>query len=210
MSETKLVAEPRAEFGKGGARRVRRAGRIPAVLYGHGQDPVHLSLPNREYQQAIKQGVNALLAIELDGSKQLALTKAIQRDPIKLTIDHVDLLLVRRGEKVHVDVHVILTGEAAKGGLVNHELTTLSIEAEATHLPESVEVSIDGLEIGGHITAGQVELPRGSTLLTDAEANVVGIMPAPTAAQVEADIAGGAAAESAEATETETAAEPAE
>lgn len=189
MSDTNLIAELRTEFGKGGARRTRRAGKIPAVLYGHGQEPAHISLPEREYAHAIKSGFNTLLTLTIDGKKQLALTKALQRDPIKLSIDHVDLIIVKRGEKVHIEVPVILVGEAAKGGLVNHELTTLSIEAEATHLPDSVEVNIEGLEIGAHILAKDVVLPKGSTLDADPEATVVGIMQAPTAAQMEAELA---------------------
>lgn len=209
MSDVRLAAEPRTEFGKGGARRTRRAGKIPAVLYGHGTEPVHISLPAREYTHAIKQGFNTLLTLEFDGKTELALTKALQRDALRLTVDHVDLILVRRGEKVQVDVPVILTGEAAKGGLVNQELTTLSVEAEATHLPESIEVSIEGLPIGEHIAAKDVTLPKGSTLVTDADANVVAIMAAPTAEDMEAGGGGeeGAAPEAAE-TEAEEA-EPA-
>lgn len=193
MSDANISAELRNEFGKGASRRARRAGRIPAVLYGHGQEPVHLTLPVREYSQAIKQGMNTLLTVTVGSKRELALTKAIQRDAIKLSIEHVDLLLVRRGEKVQVEVPVIITGEVAKGGLLNHELSTLSIEAEATHIPESVEVNIDNLEIGAHISAGQVTLPKGSTLLTDPEASVLGVMQAPTQEQMEADTSSTAA-----------------
>lgn len=188
MSEIRLVAEARTEFGKGGARRTRRAGKIPAVLYGHGQAPVHIALSAREYVHAVKQGINSLLTIEIEGKTQLALTKAMQRDPVRRSIDHVDLLLVRRGEKVHVEVPIELTGEAAKGGLLNQELTTLAVEAEATHLPDSVQVSLDGLQVGDHILARDVVLPKGSVLDTDPETIVVGIIAAPTAAQMEAEL----------------------
>lgn len=187
MSEITLTAEERTEFGKGHSRRARLAGKIPAVLYGHGKAPVHLELPAREYAQAIKHGINALLSVEIGSKKSLALTKAIQRDPIKRTINHVDLLLVRRGEKVEIELPIVLVGEGAKGGLLNQELTTLTVEAEATHIPESVEVSLDGLEVGGQILASDVTLPKGTTLITEGDATVVGLMAAPTAADLEGD-----------------------
>ncbi len=209
MSDARLSAEPRTEFGKGGARRTRRAGKIPAVLYGHGQPPVHISLQAREYAQAIKSDMNTLLTIEIEGKNELALTKALQRDPIKRTIDHVDLLLVRRGEKVHVEVPIVLSGEQAKGGLLTQELTTLAVEAEATHLPESVEVSLDGLEIGQHVLAKDVKLPSGSTLDTDPEAIVVSVMASPTAAQMEADLSSAEAGLGIEKQASEEEAEPA-
>jgi large subunit ribosomal protein L25 len=205
VSEVRIVAEPRTEFGKGGARRTRRAGKVPAVIYGHGTAPRHIALPAREFAHAIKHGVNTLLTIDIEGKSELALPKAIQRDPLKGTFDHVDLLLVRHGEKVTVEIPIILVGEAAKDGMVNQDLTTLTVEAEATHLPDGVEVSIEGLEVGDHVLAGQVTLPRGSTLSGDPEAMVVGIIAAPSAAQVEAEIAG----TSGEQTETEAAAEAA-
>jgi large subunit ribosomal protein L25 len=189
VSEVRIAAEPRTEFGKGGARRTRRAGKVPAVIYGHGQAPRHIALPAREFAHAIKHGINTLLTIELDGGTELALPKAIQRDPLKGTFDHVDLLLVRRGEKVSVEIPVVLVGEADKEGLVNQDLAVLAVEAEATHIPENVEVSIEGLAIGGQVLAKDVTLPRGVTLETDPEALVVSIMAAPTAAQVEAELA---------------------
>ncbi len=187
MSEVRIAAEPRTEFGKGGARRTRRAGKIPAVLYGHGQPPRHIALPAREFSHAIKHGLNTLLTIEIDGTKELALAKAIQRDPLKLTVDHVDLLLVRRGEKVTVELPILLTGEAARGGLLNQDLNTLTVEAEATHIPSGVEVSLDGLEIGHHILAKDVALPEGTTLVTEPDAIVVGVIAAPTAEELEGD-----------------------
>ncbi|GAA0258369.1 50S ribosomal protein L25/general stress protein Ctc [Cryptosporangium japonicum] len=188
MSEVRIAAEPRTEFGKGGARRTRRAGKIPAVLYGHGQAPRHIALPAREFTNAIKHGANTLLTIEVDGGKELALAKAVQRDPIKQTIDHVDLLLVRKGEKVTVELAVVLTGEVERGGRVNQDLTTLSVEAEATNIPDGVEVNIDGLEIGHQLLAKDVALPKGVTLITDPEAAVVGVVAQQSAAQAEAEI----------------------
>jgi large subunit ribosomal protein L25 len=190
VSEVRIAAEPRTEFGKGGARRTRRAGKVPAVIYGHGTAPRHIALPAREFAHAIKHGVNTLLTIDIEGKSELALPKAIQRDPLRGTFDHVDLLLVRRGEKVTVEVPVVLVGEASKEGMVNQDLSTLTLEAEATGIPEGIEVNIDGLQVGDHILAGQVVLPAGATLIGDAEAMVVGIVASPSAAQVEADIAG--------------------
>ena len=193
MSEVRIAAEPRTEFGKGGARRTRRAGKVPAVTYGHGTAPRHIALPARDFAQAIKHGINTLLTIDIDGKSELALPKAIQRDPLKGTFDHVDLLLVRRGEKVTVEIPVTLTGESSREGRVNQDLTSLTIEAEATHLPDGIEVSIEGMQVGDHILAGQITLPQGATLIGDPEAMVVGIVGAPSAADVEADLAGGTA-----------------
>ncbi len=191
MSEVRIVAQQREHTGKGAARRARKAGKIPAVLYGHGDKPQHLELEAREYAHAIKPGVNTLLSVQVGSKKSLALTKAIQRDPIKRIINHVDLLLVRRGEKVEVEIPVILTGDAAKGTLLNQDLTTITVEAEATHIPESVEVSLDGLDVGDHITAMSIQLPPGSVLITEPEAVVVNILAAPTAAEMEAALAPG-------------------
>ena len=189
MADFRLDAERRTEFGKGGARRTRRAGRIPAVLYGHGQDVVHLSLPAREFAAALRNGgANALLTVVLDGKEQLALTKAVQRDPIKRTHEHVDLLLVRRGEKTTVDVPVVVVGEPAPDTIPNHQLNTVSIEADATRLPESIEVDVTGRTAGDNITAADLPLPAGATLLTDPEALVIGFLGAPTAAELEADL----------------------
>jgi large subunit ribosomal protein L25 len=189
VSEVRISAEPRTEFGKGGARRTRRAGKIPAVLYGHGTEPRHIALPARDFAFAIRGGINTLLTVALEGGDELALPKAIQRDPIKGTFDHVDLLLVRRGEKVTVELPIVLTGEPAAGGLVNQDLNTLTVEAEATHIPDSVEVDISGLEVGSHIAASDVRLPAGTTLVTEPETLVVGVVAAPSAEAVEADLA---------------------
>lgn len=189
MSEVKISAEPRTEFGKGGARRTRRAGKVPAVLYGHGEKPKHIALPAREFAAAIRHGgANQLFAIEItDGTQALALTKAIQRDPIKDTFEHVDLLLVRRGEKVTVDVAVTLVGEPAKDTLVMHEQDTLSVSAEATRVPESLEASVDGLEAGSHVTAGDIKLPQGVELTVDPATVLVVVSAAPTAEQLDAE-----------------------
>lgn len=189
MSEVRLSAEPRTEFGKGGARRTRRAGKIPAVIYGHGEDPRHVSLPARDFTNAIRHGgANVLLTLELQGEEQLAIPKAIQRHAIKGIFEHVDLLAVRRGEKVTIDVPLTVTGEVVSGGLVNQESTTVALEAEATHLPSGIEVSIDGLEIGTQVTAGDLTLPAGSTLAVDAEHVLLIIAEAPTAEEVEAEM----------------------
>ncbi|MFC7545110.1 50S ribosomal protein L25/general stress protein Ctc [Plantactinospora sp. GCM10030261] len=189
MSEVKISAEPRTEFGKGGARRTRRAGLVPAVLYGHGEKPKHIALPALEFAAAIRHGgANQLLNIEIsDGTRALALPKAIQRDPIKDTFEHVDLILVRRGEKVTVDVPVHLTGEPARDTLVMHEHDTLSVQADATRLPESLEVSIEGLEPGSQVTAGDVPLPAGTELIAERETVVAVITAAPTAEQMAAE-----------------------
>ncbi|WP_275006362.1 50S ribosomal protein L25/general stress protein Ctc [Promicromonospora iranensis] len=172
MAEIKLAAEPRTEFGKGAARRIRRDNKIPAVLYGHGGDPVHVTLPGHESMLALRQ-TNVLLNIDVDGKGQLAVAKDVQRDPVKNTIEHIDLQVVRAGEKITVDIAVNIVGESAPGTIHLVEEQTLSVEAEATHLPESVDVSIEGLESGSQIHAEDVALPTGSTLLTDPKAVVV-------------------------------------
>ncbi len=199
MSEVKISAEPRTEFGKGGARRTRRAGLVPAVLYGHGEKPVHIALPAREFAAAIRHGgLNQVFAIDVQGgASTLALPKAIQKDPIKDTYEHIDLIIVKRGEKVTVDVPVILTGDAARNTLVVTESTTLSLTAAAPHLPESVAVSIEGAEAGTQITAGDITLPRGSELAVD-PGTVIAIVSAAQAAEEPAE---GEAADSGAATE---------
>ena len=171
MSEVKISAELRTEFGKGGARRTRRAGKVPAVLYGHGEAPKHIALPSREFAAAIRHGgINQIFNISLgDGTETLALPKAIQRDPLKDTFEHVDLLIVRRGERVTVEVPVHLVGEAAKGTLVMVEHGRLAITADALHLPEHLEASIEGLEAGSRVTATDVPLPSGVELAADSE-----------------------------------------
>ena len=174
MSEVKLAATTRTEFGKGAARRLRRADQIPAVLYGHGSDPLHVALPGHQTMLAVKQA-NALFSIELDGKSTLAITKDVQRDVVKNTIEHVDLLIVTRGEKVTVDVQVTVTGESYPGTIHVFEAQTLSLEVEATHIPSEVQVSIEGLTGGTSITAGEITLPSGSTLLSDPDLTVIAI-----------------------------------
>jgi len=190
VADYRLEAEPRTEFGKGSARRTRRAGRIPAVLYGHGQDVVHLSLPAREFAAALRNGgSNALLTVVLDGKDQLALTKAVQRDPLTRQHEHVDLVIVRRGEKVTVDVPIHVIGDAAPETLVNIELNTVSVQVAATNIPENIVVDVTGREAGQGVTAAELTLPSGATLLTDADALVVNVMAAPTAEALEAELA---------------------
>ncbi len=188
MSEVRITAESRTEFGKGAARRVRRADKVPAVLYGHGTDPRHISLPGHELMLALK-APNVLLNIALDGGTELALPKDVQRDPIKGFLEHVDLVVVTRGEKVTVSIPVHVVGDAAPGSLVNLDHSELSIEAEATNIPGAVEVSVEGLEIGTQIHAKDVTLPDGATLVTDDDALVVNVTAAPTAEQLEAELA---------------------
>jgi large subunit ribosomal protein L25 len=188
VSEVRISAEPRTEFGKGGARRTRRAGNVPAVLYGHGEAPVHIALPARDFAAIIRHGgMTQVLNIDIsDGTKALALPKAIQRDPVRDTYDHVDLLVVRAGEKITVDIPVLLVGEAARDTLINHEQQTLSVVADATNLPDHLEVSVEGLEAGSHVTAADVKLPEGTELAVDPELIVAIINTAPTAADLEA------------------------
>lgn len=188
----KIAAEIRTEFGKGAARRTRRAGKIPAVVYGHGNDPVHLSLPGHTTTMAIKHGgANALLDLQIDGSSQLALTKQVQVDPIRRVIEHVDFVAVKRGEKVTVDVPVQIVGEAQADTLVVTENTTVQIEAEATRIPESIEISIEDAEVGTQILAADLDLPAGSTLLSDPEMLVVNITQQVSEEALEADLGEG-------------------
>jgi large subunit ribosomal protein L25 len=189
VSEVKISAEPRTEFGKGGARRTRRAGKVPAVLYGHGEAPKHIALPAREFAAAIRHGgINQVFSIAIsDGTEALALPKAIQRDPLKDTFEHVDLLIVRRGERVTVEVPIQLVGEAVRGTLVVVEHDRLSVNVEAMHVPESLAVSIEGLEGGTQITALEVTLPAGMELAGDPEITIVNISVAPSAEQLKGE-----------------------
>ena len=189
MSAEKITAESRTEFGKGAARRIRREDKVPAVVYGHGNDPIHITLPGHSTMMALKHGgANALLELDLEGTTHLALTKQVQIDPITRHLEHIDFVAVRRGEKVTVDVLVHLVGDAAPDTLVVTENSTVQIEAEATHIPESIEVDIEGAEVGTQIHASDLVLPSGSTLLMDPETLVVNITNAPTAEQVEAEL----------------------
>lgn len=187
MAEIKIAAEERTEFGKGAARRIRRNDQVPAVLYGHGVDPVHVTLPGHDLMLALKNS-NALLTIELGADSHLAIPKQVQRDPLKGFIEHADLLIVRRGEKVTVDVPINVTGEAGPDTLIVTENTSISLEAEATNIPNEIEVSLEGLEVGAQITAADLVLPEGSTLAVDSDLLIVNISAAPTAAEVEAEL----------------------
>ncbi len=174
MSDTTLVATTRTQFGKGAARRVRRAGNVPAVIYGHGIDPLHISLPGHDTMMALKTA-NALLSIDIDGTTQLALAKDVQRDPIKPVITHVDLVVVRRGEKVTVDVAVHVEGDAAADTFVSIDSTSVEILVDATTIPESITVSVEGLAAGTQILAGDLVLPEGATLESDPEMLVINV-----------------------------------
>ncbi|MDX3068976.1 50S ribosomal protein L25/general stress protein Ctc, partial [Streptomyces sp. ND04-05B] len=174
MSEVKLAASTRTEFGKGAARRIRRDAKVPGVLYGHGSDPLHLTLPGHELLLALRTP-NVLISLDIDGkTSELAIPKSVQRDPIKGFLEHVDLLLVKKGEKVNVEIPVHTEGELAAGGnLLEHVLNALPVEAEATHIPESVTVSVEGLEAGASVLAKDITLPKGVTLAVDADAVVL-------------------------------------
>ena len=189
MSEIKLTAQPRTEFGKGAARRIRREHQVPAVVYGHGTDPQHIQLPGHDTMLALK-AANALLSITVGEAKPvLALVKDVQRDPVRQVIEHVDLVIVRRGEKVQVDVPVHVVGEAAPETVVTVENQTLLLEAEATHIPTQVEVSVEGLPAGTQVLAGQLELPEGTTLAIDDDVLVVNVTQQISAEALEAELA---------------------
>jgi large subunit ribosomal protein L25 len=209
VPEVKLIAELRTEFGKGAARRIRRAHKVPAVLYGHGTAPIHIALPGHETLLALRTA-NALLSIEVNGSSQLALPKQVQRDPLKHTIEHVDLVIVRRGEKVTVDVPVHVEGEAGPETLVVVDHNSIPIEAEATNIPQRIVVSVEGLPPGTQILARDLQLPLGSTVDLDPETLIVNITNAPTAEAVEAELAEAEAEAGIEPTVAAAPAEPTE
>ncbi|MBN9112864.1 MAG: 50S ribosomal protein L25/general stress protein Ctc [Pseudonocardia sp.] len=189
MAQARIDAETRTEFGKGAARRTRRAGKIPAVLYGHGTDPQHLALPSLEFARVVRdQGRNAVLELNISGTPQLALTKTVVVHPIRPYIEHVDLLVIKRGEKVVVEVQVVVTGDAQPGSLVTQELNTVEVEADVLSIPESIEVSVEEAAIGTQFLAGGLTLPEGVELRTDPEALAVNVVAAPTEADLEAEI----------------------
>jgi large subunit ribosomal protein L25 len=191
----RLTASVRTETGKGASRRARRAGKVPAVLYGHGIDPQHLVLPAREFAAVLRHsGTNAVLTLDVDGTEQFALTKALDIHPIRRNIQHADLLVVRRGEKVTVEVSVIVEGDAVPGTLVTQETNAIEIESDAMSIPEQLTVSVEGAEAGTQFTAGQVELPKGVTLVSDPDLLVANVVNAPSAEDLEAEGAGEAAA----------------
>jgi large subunit ribosomal protein L25 len=196
VPEVHIAAEPRTEFGKGPARRERRDGKVPAVLYGHGSDPRHITLPGHEVLLALRTA-NVLIRLEgLSGGSELALPKAVQRDAIRGTVEHVDLILVRSGEKVTVEIPVTVTGDVAPDGMLDQQLVQIALEAEATHIPPGIEIDVEGMEIGTQITAGDLQLPSGATLAVEPDILVLHVVAAPTAEQMDAEL--GESAEAAE------------
>jgi large subunit ribosomal protein L25 len=190
VPEVHIAAEPRTEFGKGPARRERRAGKVPAVLYGHGGDPRHITLPGHEVLLALRTA-NVLIRLEgLSGGSELALPKAVQRDAIKGTVEHVDLILVRSGEKVTVEIPINVIGEVAPDGMLDQQLVQISLEAEATHIPPGIDVDVEGMAVGTAVTAGDLRLPSGSSLAVEPDVLVLHVVAAPTAEQMEADLGG--------------------
>lgn len=195
MPEVRIAALPRTDFGKGAARRTRREGLVPAVLYGHGEKTRHVVLPGHDLMLALKTP-NVLIRLDgVPGVTGLALPKAVQRDPIKGFIEHADLILVRRGEKVSVDISVRVSGDIAPDGLLNQQVVQLSVEAEATNIPDGIDVDVTGMEVGSSIHAGDLTLPSGVSLQVEPETLIVHVLPAPTAEQMEAEIGGPEAAE---------------
>jgi large subunit ribosomal protein L25 len=204
VPEVKIAAKTREQFGKGPARRSRREGLVPAVLYGHGTETRHLNLPGHDLMLALKTP-NVLIRLEgLKGGSEIALPKAVQRDPVKGVIEHVDLLLVRRGEKVTVEVPVRVSGEVFPGGLLDQQLVQIPVEAEATNIPQGIDVDIEGMEIGQAVHAGDLKLPAGVTLAVDPDILVLHVTqpavqePAPEAAEEEAPAAPEVVAEGAD------------
>ena len=187
--EEKISAEIRTQFGKGAARRIRRDAKVPAVIYGHGNDPKHITLPGHDTMMALKRGgSNALLYIDVEGTTFIALTKQVQADPIKGFLEHLDFVEVKKGEKVTVEIPIHVVGEAKSDAMVVTELNTVSVEAEATNIPDFIEVSVEDAEAGFHVLAKDLVLVSGSLLLTDEEALVVNVVHAPTAEEVEAEL----------------------
>ncbi|MFG6445159.1 50S ribosomal protein L25/general stress protein Ctc [Microbacterium sp. P06] len=208
MSEdNKVIAELRENFGKGFARRLRAEGKIPAVIYGHGTEPKHVSLPGHQVSLLIRRA-NALLDLDIAGTPELALVKDVQKDPVRQIIEHIDLLVVKKGEKVSVDVPINVVGEPAPGTIANLEGATVLLEVEATDIPQNLEVSVEGLEDGTHITAGDLKLPRGAVLAADPEALIIAVsVPAATLAAEEEIAEADAAVSAAQAIEAEAAEE---
>ncbi|SDS40798.1 LSU ribosomal protein L25P [Nocardioides scoriae] len=189
MPEELIKAETRTEFGKGAARRIRRESKVPAVIYGHGNEPVHVTMPGHDTMMALKHGgSNALLSIDVEGKKYLALTKQVQSDPIKGFLEHLDFVEVRKGEMVTVDIPVVVVGESKSDALTVTELNTVSVEADATAIPESFEISVEDAEVGFQVFAKDLQLPSGATMLTDEDLLVVNVIHAPTAAEVDAEL----------------------
>ena len=197
-----LSVSVRTQTGKGASRRARRDGKIPAVLYGHGEDPQHLELPGHDFAAVLRHsGTNAVITLDIAGKEQLALTKAIEIHPIRRSIVHADLLVVRRGEKVVVEVNIVVEGEPGPDTLVTQETNAIEIEAEALSIPEQLTVSVEGAEPGTQFTAGQVTLPAGVNLISDPDLLVVNVVNAPTAEELEEEGAGEVAEAAEEAAE---------
>ncbi len=189
MATEKIAAETRTEFGKGAARRIRRDDKVPAVIYGHGNDPKHITLPGHDTMMALKRGgANALLALDVDGSEQLALTKDVQIDPIRRVIEHLDFVAVRRGEKVTVDVPIHVVGDAAPDTLVVTENAVISVEAEATHIPEFIEVLLEKAPVGTQVHVRDLVLPAGTTLAADEDLLIVNVTQQISAEALEAEL----------------------
>ena len=201
MSEdTKVAAELRGNFGKGYARRLRAAGKIPAVIYGHGTDPVHVALPGHQMSLLIRRA-NVVLELDVAGKQQLTLVKDVQKDPVHQVIEHIDLLVVRKGEKVQVDIPINVVGESAPGTIVNLDAASILLEVEATNIPQGIEVDVEGLEDGTHITAADLNLPAGAALIADPETLVVAVSIPVDTLEAEEEIAEADAAVAAEQSE---------
>jgi large subunit ribosomal protein L25 len=212
-TDTKVHAEVRENFGKGFARRLRAAGKIPAVIYGHGTDPLHVALPGHQMALLIRRA-NVVLELDVNGKEQLTLVKDVQKDPVHQIIEHIDLLVVKKGEKVQVDVPIVVLGEPFAGTIANLDATTIALEVEATHIPQNIEVDVEGLEEGTHITAADLKLPKGATLIADPETLVVAVsVPAATLAaedeiaEADAEVAAEQSEEAEQAAEGEAASE---
>ena len=202
MAEVTITATPRTEFGKGAARKIRRNAQVPAVLYGHGSPTRHLTLPGHELMIALRTP-NVLIRLQGEGVNELALPKGVQRDPIKGFLEHIDLLLVKGGEKVTVEVPVVVVGDVISGGLIDHQMVAVPVEAEATHIPQTLEVNVDGFDIGATVHASDLRLPEGVSLAADPGALVLHVISAGAAAPGEGEEAAeeGAADAAAEAAE---------
>ncbi|MBZ4485812.1 50S ribosomal protein L25/general stress protein Ctc [Microbacterium sp. cx-55] len=203
MSEdTKVIGELRTQFGKGFARRLRAAGQIPAVLYGHGTEPVHVALPGHQMLLILRRA-NQVLELSIDGADHLALVKDVQKDPVRQIIEHIDLLVVKKGEKLSVDVPVVVIGEPAPGTIVNLDANTVSLEVEATNIPQNIEVDVEGLEDGTHITAADLKLPAGASLTVDPDTLIVAVSIPVSTLEAEEEIASADAEVAAEQSEAD-------
>ncbi|MEV4889776.1 50S ribosomal protein L25/general stress protein Ctc [Nonomuraea sp. NPDC055795] len=204
MSEVRIAAEARTEFGKGAARKIRRADKVPAVLYGHGIDPKHLTLPGHEVLLALRTA-NVLIHLKGDGVDELALPKGVQRDPIRGFVEHLDLLLVKRGEKVTVEIPVTTVGDVDSEGILDQQLMSIGVEAEATHIPTGIEVDVEGFAVGRVVTAADLVVPQGSSLAADPETVVLQVIAKPTESAGEDEAAEGETTAATEAAEGESA-----